>query len=300
MQQPLYLETEPEEIDKRILKLRRVWENCTLCPRFCKINRAHNEKGTCRAGNRLFLASFGPHYGEESVLTGSRGSGTIFFMHCNLECVFCQNWSISRAVEKGEETSTEELADIMLQLQKQGCHNINLVTPTPYLPLIVEALGKALPRGLKLPLVYNCGGYENPETLQLLQGLVDIYMPDAKYFNLEIAQKYSGVQDYPHYLKEALKEMHRQVGDLKLDQRGLAYRGLLIRHLVLPHELAGTEELADFLAKEVSMKTALNVMDQYYPAYRAREYPELNRRTTREEFLKAADAAQKRGLRITR
>jgi len=296
---PLYLQTGSKEIKNRVNKALELWEECTICPRLCRVNRGVEEKGACLAGSRVKLASHGPHYGEESVLTGKGGSGTIFFMHCNLECIFCQNWSISRGAERGEEISTEELAGIMLQLQKRGCHNINLVTPTPFLPLILEAVHRAVDEGLTLPLVYNCGGYENPDTLKLLDGIVDIYLPDAKYACPETALKHSGIHHYPHFLKESLKEMHRQVGDLQVE-RGTAYRGLLVRHLVLPEDLAGTEELVKFLAQDISPRTAVNIMDQYYPAYQASEYPALNRRTSRSEYLRAVEKAQKEGLRVTR
>ena len=298
MEKPFSKQTGSISIKEKQKKAMELWDNCILCPRFCRVNRSSKEKGQCGANNRIALASYGPHFGEENPLTGFRGSGAIFFMHCNLECVFCQNWTISRGIEKGEEISTSELSSIMLQLQERGCHNINLVTPTPYIPLILDALAEAVEKGLSIPLVYNCGGYENPSTLKLLEGIVDIYLPDAKYFDQVIAQQYSGVNDYPQYLQKSLKEMHRQVGDLKIDQRGIAYRGLLVRHLVLPNSLAGTPNLTTMLSREVSPSCAINVMDQYYPAYQAKKYTDLSRTLSHKEFRQAIESVQKEGLRI--
>jgi putative pyruvate formate lyase activating enzyme len=295
---PLYLSLKPEERRERARKLERLMEECVLCPRRCRTRRSTGERGRCGAPGKAVVDSFFPHRGEERVLSGYRGSGTIFFVHCNLECVFCQNWTISRGKVSGDEVSPRELAEMMLSLQEQGCHNINLVTPTPYVAAIAAAIDYAAEGGLRLPIVYNSSGYESTAVLKLLQGLIDIYMPDAKYGSDEKGERYSGIPDYYSRLKEALKEMQRQVGDLALDQEGLAYRGLLVRHLVLPGGEAGTEELVRFLKKEISPRCAVNIMAQYYPAYRAAGYPPLDRRPTREEYLAARDLARRAGLRL--
>jgi len=300
MDEPLFRKIGSASIKEKQKKANEMWAKCNICPRDCQVNRTAGKTGDCGARNKIVLASYGPHFGEERVLTGLKGSGTIFFMHCNLECVFCQNWDISRGREKGKIISSIELADIMLNLQKRGCHNINLVSPTPYIPLILAALAEACQRGLSIPIVYNCGGYENPQSLQLLEGIVDIYLPDAKYHNEATAKKYSGINKYPQYLIETLREMHRQVGDLKVDENGIAYRGLLIRHLVLPNKLAGTEKLVKLISHEISPNCSINIMEQYHPAYKAREYPDLNRRITREEFLQALEASRREGLKIVR
>lgn len=300
MEQPLYLNLEPQIIKQRMQKAHQLLKNCTICPRGCQVNRENGEKGKCGVTNRMVIASFGPHFGEERVLTGTRGSGTIFFMHCNLECVFCQNWSISRGLDRGQEISVKELAEVMLHLQSGGCHNINLVSPTPYIPLILEVLDEAINNGLSIPIVYNCGGYENPDSLKLLEGIVDLYMPDAKYADRNTAYQLSGVEYYPEFLVKGLKEMHRQVGDLKVNAKGIAYRGLLVRHLVLPQEKAGSKQLAKTISEQVSAHCAVNVMDQYYPTYQASHYPEINRRVSRQEYLQAVETFKHAGLRIVR
>lgn len=269
--------------------------NCTLCPRRCQVNRLAGEEGKCRTGRWAVVSSYGPHFGEEEPLVGTGGSGTIFFTHCNLRCLFCQNYSISQMGE-GAEVSPQQLARMMLSLQQRGCHNINLVSPTHVVAQVLEALEVAVAAGLSLPLVYNTGGYDSLETLQLLDGVVDIYMPDMKYADEETAQRYSGIAHYPQVNREAVKEMHRQVGELAMDGHGVAVRGLLVRHLVLPGGLAGTRSVARFLAREVSPHTYVNIMAQYHPAYRAHEYPELTRGLTQEEFREAIQAAQEEGL----
>jgi putative pyruvate formate lyase activating enzyme len=233
--------------------------------------------------------------GEEAPLVGRRGSGTIFFSGCNLGCVFCQNWSISHGGE-GVEVSVEKLADVMLELQSTGCHNINLVTPTHQMPMILESLLIALRQGLNLPLVYNCGGYEPADVLMILDGVVDIYMPDLKYADTESAEKYSRAADYPSVARGAIREMHRQVGDLAMDEEGIALRGLLVRHLVLPGGLAGTGEVVRFIAEEISQDTYINIMDQYHPCYHAFGHPPLDRRPTGEEFQEALRMAREAGL----
>lgn len=268
---------------------------CTLCPRRCEVNRLQGEKGKCRTGRRAVVSSFGPHFGEESPLVGWGGSGTIFFTHCNLRCQFCQNYSISQLGE-GEEVGAEDIARMMLQLQARGCHNINLVSPTHTVAQILEALELAAGRGLNLPLVYNSGGYDSVETLELLEGIVDIYMPDMKYSDEETAFKYSGIHNYPEINQKAVKEMHRQVGDLEIDPKGVAVRGLLVRHLVLPRGLAGTPKVVEFLAREISPNTYLNVMAQFRPCYKAYDFSELSRPITREEFLEAVRLAREAGL----
>jgi len=274
---------------------RRILANCELCPRRCHVNRLKGEVGQCRTGEMAVVSSHGPHFGEEAPLVGTGGSGTIFFARCNLRCVFCQNHSISQLGE-GSEASSHDMAYMMLSLQRRGCHNINLVSPTHVVPQILEALELAVAEGLHVPLVYNCGGYESVETLRLLDGIVDIYMPDMKYADSSTAYEYSDVQNYAEINKAALKEMHRQVGDLQADDRGVATRGLLVRHLVLPHGLAGTRKIVEFLANEVSSNTYVNVMAQYHPCHRAHDFPALSRAVTREEYLEAVTLALQNGL----
>jgi len=241
------------------------------------------------------VSSYGPHFGEESPLVGRNGSGTIFFTNCNLRCVFCQNYSISQLGE-GDKVSKEELACMMLSLQDKGCHNINLVSPTHVVPQILEAFEMAVKSGLQLPLVYNSGGYDSIETLRLLEGIVDIYMPDMKYSDERNAEKLSGVENYPSINRAAVKEMHRQVGDLQINEDGIAQRGLLVRHLVLPHGLAGTKEVVNFLANEVSPDTYVNIMAQYHPCHKASQFPSLSRRISAGEFQEAVTLARQAGL----
>ncbi len=293
---PAYSSLTEDEFLEKIEKAGEIMRDCTLCPRQCRVDRTSREKGYCRTGERPFVSSFAPHFGEECPLVGMYGSGTIFFGNCNLGCIFCQNYSISHLGE-GEEISHERLADIMLSLQNSGCHNINLVTPTHQVPAILRALKKASDRGLKIPVVYNCGGYESEETLRILEGIVDIYMPDIKYADKKFSLKYSGAGDYPEIARHAVKEMHRQVGDLAMDERGVAKRGLLVRHLVLPEGIAGTEEVLKFIAEEISKDTYLNIMDQYHPCFKAFDNPPLDRRITKKEYSDALQYAIKTGLR---
>ena len=241
------------------------------------------------------ISSYGPHFGEEAPLVGKHGSGTIFFTYCNLQCVFCQNYTISQLGE-GRAVDREELAGMMLSLQAKGCHNINLVSPTHVVPFIMDALELAVSKGLYLPLVYNSGGYDSVETLGLLDGIIDIYMPDMKYSDEKTAEQLSGIKDYPKVNKAAVKEMHRQVGDLQMDKQGVAHRGLLVRHLVLPDRLAGTQEVVRFLAQEVSTNTYLNIMAQYRPGYKALDIPQLARPVLGQEFYEAIDLARQQGL----
>ena len=271
-------------------------EDCDLCARYCRVNRLQTTRGAvCHTGERAVVHSFGPHLGEEQPLRGSCGSGTIFFSWCNLRCVFCQNWDISHQ-GRGHEVEPEELAEMMLALQAQGCHNINLVSPSHVVAQIIAAVELAARRGLHLPLVYNTGGYDSPEALALLDGIIDIYMPDMKYGDSTIARRYSRVRNYVETNRAAVGEMHRQVGDLVLDEQGIAQHGLLVRHLVLPENLAGTEQVLAFLAREISRNTYLNLMDQYYPCYRAGENPPLDRPIRAREFEAALTLAAKYGL----
>jgi len=295
--EPAYLALyESGELKRRAEEAVARLAKCDICPRECGANRLESSKGAgCRTGRKAVVSSFHPHFGEEDPLVGIHGSGTIFFTWCNLHCQFCQNYEISQLGE-GREVEPSELAAMMLYLQDLGCHNINLVSPTHVVPQILEALLIAVEKGLRLPLVYNTGGYDSLKTLKLLDGIVDIYMPDMKYSDPEIAWRYSKVKDYPAVNRAAVKEMHRQVGDLVLDERGIAVRGLLVRHLVLPNRLAGTEEIVRFLAEEISRNTYLNIMDQYRPCYKAHQIPELSRRITFEEYEEALEMARKVGL----
>jgi putative pyruvate formate lyase activating enzyme len=259
------------------------------------VDRLAGQKGKCQVTREVVVSSYGPHFGEEAPLVGSHGSGTIFFAYCNLKCVFCQNCTISQLGE-GTEVTSDELAGMMLSLQTQGCHNINLVSPTHVVPHILAALEIAARKGLSVPLVYNTGGYDSLETLRLLDGIVDIYMPDMKYSDARIAEQLSGIKDYPRANQAAVKEMHRQVGDLQIDKQGIAERGLLVRHLVLPNQLAGTEEVVRFLTQEVSRNTYLNIMAQYHPCHKAFDLPRLSRRITDKEFSEAVELAHRYGL----
>lgn len=268
--------------------------NCKLCPQNCGADRIAGKKGKCGSGVEPVISSFHAHFGEEACLVGKKGSGTIFFTNCNLSCIFCQNYDISQ-LEKGDTINSDELAKIMLYLQGEGCHNINLVSPTHFIYPIVKALETAVSRGLTLPLVYNSGGYDSAETLRLVEGIFDIYMPDFKYMDAEKGEKLSGAHDYPDAAMKALREMRRQVGDLKLNSKGIAYRGLLVRHLVLPNNLAATDRVMGFLAS-LSKNTYVNIMDQYRPEYRAREHFDLKRRTTLDEYDRARDNARAAGL----
>ncbi|MDH4068584.1 MAG: radical SAM protein [Dehalococcoidia bacterium] len=270
-------------------------ESCSLCPRSCGANRLANDIGKCRTSSQAIVSSYGAHFGEEAPLVGRYGSGTIFFANCNLECLFCQNYSISQLGE-GRKVSKEELADIMLAIQAQGCHNINLVSPTHVVPQILEALHLAVESGLNLPLVYNSGGYDSVETLKILDGIVDIYMPDMKYDDDNTARQLSGIGGYPEVNKAAVKEMHRQTGDLEISEEGVAQRGLLVRHLVLPQGLAGTKGIAYFLSQEISRNTYVNIMAQYRPCHKAPQIPGLGRRISSAEFHEALSFAQKAGL----
>ena len=284
------------ELKARVTQAYARLTSCDLCPHSCKVNRRSGQVGLCRTGELARVSSYGPHLGEEDVLRGWRGSGTIFFTRCNMRCQYCQNCDISQT-DDGRLVQPEELAAIMLELQALGCHNINFVSPTHVVAQLLAALLIAAEAGLRLPLVYNTGGYDAISTLRLLEGVVDIYMPEMKYADEEIARRYSLIPNYPSINQAAVREMHRQVGDLQVTEQGLAGRGLLVRHLILPNNLAGTEQIVQFLANEISRNTYLNLMDQYRPAYRAHALPELNRRITHEEWASAQRAAQRAGLR---
>lgn len=293
---PAYLRLPAGALAEKVNKAEDILKACALCPRECRVDRTAGKLGFCRTGDRPFVSSRGPHFGEERPLVGRYGSGTIFFGNCNLGCLFCQNYTISHLGE-GSEMSFEALADAMLELQALGCHNINLVTPTHQMPMILRSLLIAAQSGLRLPLVYNCGGYESLDAVKILDGVVDIYMPDFKYSDPEMAFKFSKAKDYPSVAKAALKEMHRQAGDLVMDDGGVALRGLLVRHLVLPENTAGTAEVVRFIAEELSKNTYVNIMDQYRPCFHAYQHPPLDRRLTPKEFKDAVELALKAGLR---
>lgn len=269
---------------------------CTICPRNCKVYRSKGEVGFCGITDEPVISSAGPHFGEESVLVGTGGSGTIFFAGCNLGCIFCQNYDVSH-YKQGKSVTIQQLAESMKELQKIGCVNINFVTPTHVAPAIAAAIELAKKNGSKLPIVYNSGGYDSVETLKLLDGFIDIYMPDMKFADPKAAKELAAAADYPQVNRQAVLEMHRQTGDLVIES-GIAVKGLLIRHLVLPNNLAGSFEIIDFLAEQVSTKTAINVMAQYRPCFRAGSYPKINRRPTAEEIETVRAYASDKGLRI--
>jgi putative pyruvate formate lyase activating enzyme len=294
--EPAYLELLRSHIlEERVAQAYIELGECRLCAWECAINRLEGKRGVCRTGIRAMISSYGPHLGEENPLRGWRGSGTIFFSRCNLRCQYCQNHDISQT-DSGHKLEPEALATIMLELQHAGCHNINLVSPSHVVPQILAAVLIAAQAGLHLPLVYNTGGYDSLTSLQLLDGVIDIYMPDMKYASPQTGLRYSKVRDYPKVNQAAVREMHRQVGDLQIDERGLATRGLLVRHLVLPNNLAGTQKVVEFLAEEISPDTYFNLMDQYRPAYKASQYPQLNRRVTQSEYQQALQMALQSGL----
>jgi putative pyruvate formate lyase activating enzyme len=278
-----------------VAKLWEMMNPCVICPRNCRIYRSKGEIGFCGIGDMPVVSSQGPHFGEESVLVGNGGSGTIFFAGCNLGCVFCQNYDISH-FRQGQPITINELAEFMLDLQSYGCSNINFVTPTHVAPAIAAGIEVAGKKGLNLPTVYNSGGYDSVETLKLLEGLLDIYMPDMKFSDSAASKEFANAPDYPEICFAAIKEMHRQVGDLKIE-KGLATHGLLVRHLVLPNKLAGSFKVIDFLAEQISPNTAINVMDQYRPCFKADEHPQINRRPTIDEVEEVRQYAVKKGLR---
>ena len=296
--EPAYLKLQKTgELKKRANKLYASMERCELCPRRCGVNRLKGVSGFCCApGATLVVSAAHPHFGEERSLVGIGGSGTIFLTHCNLRCVFCQNWEIAQ-LGRGFESNIDKLARMMLLLQKRGCHNINLVTPTHYSALILKAVDIAAERGLRLPIVYNTSGWERLEILKFLDGIVDIYLPDFKYWDSDMSAKYSsGADSYPKITSEAILEMHRQVGVAKPATDGIMQRGLMIRHLVMPNNTGGSEEIMEWIAENLPKDTYVNIMAQYNPLYKAYDYPELSRRITREEYKKAVFRAKEMGL----
>jgi putative pyruvate formate lyase activating enzyme len=283
------------KLAERIEAAKQLLSPCRVCPRQCRVDRVSDEKGICRTGARAVVSSYAPHFGEESPLVGTGGSGTIFLTNCNLLCVFCQNYEISH-LGQGVETDEGQLSSMMVSLQRQGCHNINFVTPSHVVPQILAALPKAIEKGLTLPLVYNSSGYDALETLRLLEGVVDIYMPDFKFWTRESGKLYAKAPDYVEVARKAIVEMHRQVGDLDMDGEGVAVRGLLVRHLVMPGGLDETREILHFLAREVSVDTYVNVMDQYRPCGRANQFPPIDRRLNNDEYQEALGMARDAGL----
>lgn len=294
--QPVYLKSYK---DKTLFNARdkaiKLLEKCCICPRRCGVNRLNNEKGFCRVGRLPVVYSYAPHFGEEPPISGSRGSGTIFFSHCNLKCVYCQNYAFSQ-LGAGNEASIEDLAKYMIELQRQDCHNINLVTPTHFIPQILEALVLAIELGLKIPLVYNTSGYELPEIVKLLDGAVDIYLTDMRYGDKKEALKYSLAQEYPKYNQASIIEMHKQVGIAEFDESGVMQRGLIVRHLVLPNNASGTDEVLRFIAKKISKETYISLMSQYTPYYNACNYSEISRRISVKEYQQAKELLEEYGL----
>ncbi|MFC1862834.1 radical SAM protein [Thermodesulfobacteriota bacterium] len=294
--EPSYLELHRRGVLKeRVDEALALMKSCRLCPRECGVNRLEDETGFCRTGRRAKIASHNAHFGEESPLVGTRGSGTIFISSCNLLCSFCQNYEISH-LNEGVEAGPEEIAAIMIQLAENGCHNINFVTPTHVVPQLIEALIPAIEQGLRIPLVYNSSGYDKKETLELLDGIFDIYMPDLKFWDEKWSDRYCKAPNYREYVTSAIKEMHRQVDDLIIDEKGMAERGLLVRHLVMPDKIAGTFEAMRFLAEEISKDTYVNLMDQYRPCGEAAEDEFINRRLSAEEFHEATKMTRRAGI----
>jgi putative pyruvate formate lyase activating enzyme len=284
---------------KKIKQSSALLASCTLCPRQCKVDRTKGEKGYCTTGKKAVVSSFSAHFGEEPQLVGDKGSGTIFFSHCNLKCIFCQNYDIS-VNGMGQEVDNEKIASIMLYLQKKGCHNINLVTPSHVVPHILKALDIAVDYGLNIPLIYNCSGYESIDTLRILKNIIDIYMPDFKFWDPNISKRYCHAWDYPQIARKAVKEMDDQVGDLKVDTDGIARSGLIVRHLVMPGNLDGTYHILKFLKEKVSSHTHVNIMSQYHPMGDASKIKELSNPLTPEEFRKALHMVKKFNLEIIR
>lgn len=282
-------------LTERVDEALTLMKTCCLCPRECNVNRLEDETGYCKTGRRAKIASYNAHFGEESPLVGNNGSGTIFISSCSLLCSFCQNYEISH-LNEGIEAGPEQIASMMIQLAENGCHNINFVTPTHVIPQLLEALVPAIEQGLNIPLVYNSGGYDKKETLKLLDGIFDIYMPDLKFWDEKWSDRYCKAPDYREYVTSAIKEMHRQVGDLKIDENGIAERGLLIRHLVMPNDIAGTFEAMRFIAEEISKETYVNLMDQYRPCGDGNKDEFINRRLSAEEFHEANKITRRAGI----
>jgi putative pyruvate formate lyase activating enzyme len=293
---PAYLQFEEEgRFDERIDQAYAMLERCRLCPRHCGVNRLAGETGVCRTAERAVVFSAQPHFGEELPLVGDYGSGTIFFSNCNLRCVFCQNWPIAHE-GRGQPLDVEDLADVMLRLQRIGCHNVNLVTPTHVMPQILQATRLAAQNGLRIPLCYNTGGYDALEAIELLDGVVDIYLPDLKFMDADEAERYMGAPDYPETAMAAIEEMHRQVGELVTDARDIAVRGLMVRHLVMPNHVANTRAFVQWVAESLTPSTYVNIMSQYRVEHRAFEHPDIARAITTQEYLEAMDWAAEAGL----
>ncbi len=281
--------------EEKINKAYKLIAPCVLCPNACRVNRTKGEKGKCNVTDKVIVSTIGPHYGEEACLSGTRGSGTIFLSGCNLQCIFCQNYTISHLLE-GTETNPQEIAYAMLKLQNMGCHNINFVTPTHYQPQLMEAIYLAKQKNLSIPIVWNCGGYESLASLKLLEGFVDIYMPDFKFSSNLTGSELTNAKYYFDVAKNAIKEMHRQVGDLIIDNNGIALHGLLIRHLVLPNDIAGSYDCLYYIYNEISPNTYVNIMAQYHPCYLANKSNKINRRITSQEYYYVISIAKKIGL----
>jgi putative pyruvate formate lyase activating enzyme len=295
--EPSYLKLHREgTLSKRVERAKALLESCSLCPRACEVNRIEGELGFCKTGRRAMVASYSAHFGEEAPLVGRHGSGTIFISSCNLLCSFCQNYEISH-LREGVEVEPEQMAALMIQLSERGCHNINFVTPSHVVPQLLEALIPAIEQGLHVPLVYNSSGYDKKETLALLEGVFDIYMPDFKFWDETWSERYCNAPDYRDVAISAIKEMHRQVGDLIIDDEGIALKGLLIRHLVMPNNVTGSDKILSFIASEISPDTYVNVMDQYRPCGDVHQDEHINRRLSSEEFREAMKVAKRAGLK---
>lgn len=294
--EPVYIRTHKEGLlRKKVIEARQRLKDCRMCPRNCSVNRLADQRGVCKTGEKAKVYSYDPHFGEEAPLVGKNGSGTIFYSYCNLLCKFCQNYDISHLGE-GQEVTDDQMAYMMLALQKEGCHNINFVTPSHVVPQILAAVEIAVEQGLKVPLVYNTSAYDTVETLQLLEGVIDIYMPDFKFWSSDVAVKMCHAKNYPEAARNAIIEMHRQVGDLVIDESGLAKRGILLRHLVMPEGLAGTREIMRFIVNEISPNTYVNIMSQYRPCGKAYEIESISRPITKEEYNTALKEAQEEGI----
>lgn len=285
------------DFQNKIKSAYKILESCKLCPRECKVNRLKGELGICKIGRDLVVSSYAPHFGEEPCLVGTNGSGTIFLTGCNLKCIFCQNYDISH-LNQGQEYTLDRFAQVMLNIEKLGCHNINFVTPTHFAPQIIEAIFIAKEKGLQIPIVWNCGGYESLEVIKILEGIVDIYMPDAKLFDNKVGKEFCNVDNYKEVISQTLIEMQRQVGDLECDHKGISQKGLLIRHLVMPEDQSSSRELLDFISEKVSKNAHINIMDQYRPCFKAIGHPKIGRMIISQEFQKAYEYALNKGLKI--
>ncbi len=285
------------ELDKTASILNKLLNKCIICPHKCKINRFKAEKGFCKAPASPVISSAMPHHGEEPPISGTSGSGTIFFTYCNMECIYCQNYQISQ-FQEGEKITIEKLSEIILDLEKKGCHNVNFVSPSIWVPQIVSALNIAKKSGFNIPTVYNTGGYDNPRIIKMLDGIIDIYMPDMRYSSNEMAKKYSAVNNYKDYSRQSLIEMYKQVGGLKLDENNIAKKGLLVRLLVLPNNISGIKDTLDFIKENLSTDVYLSIMAQYHPTYKAKEYPEINRNISAKEYYQIVNYAEKNGFSL--